>query len=162
MASIYELTNDFLQVQEMMESGEYDMETLENTLDCIEYEIEEKAEGYACIMKNIQSDIEGLKAEIERLSQKKKTLESKVDYLKKNLEDGMKLTGKTKFKTAHFSFNIQKNPPSVKVWDMEKVPKEYMIPQPEKLDNKKIMLELKAGAEFDWAKLEQTESLRIR
>ena len=162
MASIYELTNDFLQVQEMMESGDYDMETLQNTLDCIDYEIEEKAEGYACIMKNIQSDIEGLKAEIDRLTQKKKTMENKVEYLKKSLEEGMKLTGKTKFKTDRFSFNIQKNPPSVKVLDMEKVPKEYMIPQPDKPDNKKIMLELKAGAEFDWAKLEQTESLRIR
>lgn len=44
MSGIYELTQDFLQVSDLIESGEYDPETLHNTLECIEYQIEEKAE----------------------------------------------------------------------------------------------------------------------
>lgn len=162
MANIYELTNDFIQVQEMIESGEYDFETLQNTLDCINYEIERKADGYARVIKNITAEIEGIKAEENRLSEKRKALENSVTQLKKSLETAMIQTDKRKFKTDLFSFNIQKNPPSVNITDDKKIPDEYKIPQPDKIDNKAIIQALKEGAEFDWAELKQTESLRIR
>jgi len=73
-------------------------------------------------------------------------------------------TGKTKFKTALFSFGIQKNPPSVKLdeGNLDLIPEEYLVPQDPKVDKKKILAELKEGKEFTWATLSQTESLRIR
>lgn len=162
MANIYELTNDFMQVQEMIESGEYDFETLQNTLDCINYEIERKADGYARVIKNITAEIEGIKAEETRLSEKRNALENSVTQLKKSLETAMIQTNKRKFKTDLFSFNIQKNPPSVNITDDKKIPDEYKILQPDKIDNKAIIQALKEGAEFDWAELKQGESLRIR
>lgn len=162
MANIYQLTNDFLHVQELIEEGELDLEMLQNTLECLDYEIEEKAEGYAKIIKNLTAEIEGLKKEEERFANKRKSIENSIANLKKNLETAMILTGKKKFKTNLFSFNIQKNAPSVKILDETKIPKEFKIPQPDKIDNKAIIQQIKEGKEFDWAKLEQSESLRIR
>lgn len=162
MANIYELTSDFLKVQELIESGEYDFETLQNTLECIDYEIEQKADGYARVIKNITAEIEGIKAEETRLSEKRKALENSVTRLKKSLETAMIQTDKRNFKTALFSFNIQKSSPSVNITDDKKVPDEYKIPQPDKIDNKAIIQALKDGAKFDWAELKQGESLRIR
>lgn len=162
MANIYELTDDFLQVQEMMESGEYDSETLQNTLECIDYEIEKKAEGYAKVIRNLTADVDGLKSEEERLSAKRKAIENNINNLKKNLEQAMILMGKKKFKTELFSFNIQKNPPSVRILNEAKIPARFKIPQPDKIDHKGIIQELKNGAEFDWAEISQSESLRIR
>lgn len=162
MANIYQLTNDFLYVQTLIEEGELDLEMIQNTLECLDYEIEEKAEGYAKIIKNLTAEIEGLKKEEERLANKRKSIENNIANLKKNLETAMILTGKKKFKTNLFSFNIQKNPPSVKILDETKIPKKFKIPQPDKIDNKGILQELKNGAKFDWVEITQAESLRIR
>ena len=74
----------------------------------------------------------------------------------------MILTGKKKFKTNLFSFNIQKNAPSIKILDDTKILDEFNIPQPDKIDNQAIIQQIKEGKEFTWAKLEQSESLRIR
>lgn len=162
MANIYELTNDFLHVQDLIEEGELDLEMLQNTLECLDYEIEEKAEGYAKIIKNLTAEIEGLKKEEERLANKRKAIENNITNLKKNLETAMILTGKKKFKTNLFSFNIKKNAPSLKILDDTKILDEFKIPQPDKIDNKAIIQQIKEGKEFTWAKLEQSESLRIR
>lgn len=73
-------------------------------------------------------------------------------------------TGKVKFKTDLFSFNIQKNPPSVELDEehLELIPIEYLIPQDPKPDKKRMLAELKEGKELGFARLKQTESLRIR
>jgi len=160
MASIYELTNDWLQLQEMIASGEYDEETLSNTLDCLDYEIEAKADGYAKIIKNLSSDVDGLKAEEKRLSDRRKAIENNITKLKTNLYEGMKTTGKEKFKTNLFNFNIQKNTPSVTL--IGKIPAKYLIKQEPKTDIATIKKELLEGKKFKFAELTQGESLRIR
>ena len=46
MASLYELTENFLEAQGMLFDEEVEMETVFNTLDCIDCLIEEKADNY--------------------------------------------------------------------------------------------------------------------
>lgn len=90
--------------------------------------------------------------------------ENNIACMKKSLENAMRACNKIKFKTELFSFGIQKNPPSVKFDDehLELIPIEYLIPQDPKVDKKRILEDLKSGAKFDWATMEQGESLRIR
>ena len=71
------------------------------------------------------------------------------------------LTGKEKFKTPLFNFNIQNNPPSAQV-DEKQVDEKYLIPQPPKVDKKAIITDLKEGKEVKGAVLTQGRSLRIR
>jgi hypothetical protein len=71
----------------------------------------------------------------------------------------MRATGKTKFKTDLFSFNIQKNPARLVITG--EVPEKFLIPQDPKVDNKAIK-ELLKQQELPFAHLEQSESLRIR
>ena len=77
----------------------------------------------------------------------------------------MREMGKTKFKTALFSFNIQKNgglEPLVITGTLDDIPGKYLIPQPPKPDGDKIRA-LLAEKQVDWAHLEpRGESLRIR
>lgn len=163
MSGIYELTQDFLQVSDLIESGEYDPETLHNTLECIEYQIEEKAENYAKLIKNLEADIAGMKQEEERIGKKRKAMENSIVWLKNNLQQSMETTGKRKFKTELFSFSIQKNPPSVKLLkEVDDIPDEFLILQKPKVDTAAIKEALKEGAKIDFAELLQTESLRIR
>lgn len=74
----------------------------------------------------------------------------------------MKVTGKTKFKTDLFSFSIGKNPKALVVDYPERVPEEYLIPQQPKVDNAKLKEDLNNGKVYDFAHLEQSESIRIK
>ena len=164
MATIYELSGDYLRLLEMAEDPEMDPVAFADTLEGLEGETEIKAEGYAKVIKELDKDGAGLDNEIKRLQAKKTTIANSIDRMKKALEQSMIITGKTKFKTELFSFGIQKNPPSVDLDEehLELIPIEYLIPQDPKPDKKRMLQELKEGKELSFAKLKQTESLRIR
>ena len=164
MSTIYELTEEYLQLLELAEDPEIDPQAFADTIEGLSGEIEIKADGYAKVITELEKDKEGLSAEIDRLKAKSTVIANSIIRIKKSLEMAMIATGKTKFKTELFSFNIQKNPASVELDEehIELIPIEYLIPQDPKPDKKRMLAELKEGKELPFASLKQTESLRIR
>lgn len=160
--TLYELTGEYRMLLAIAEDPDMDPQAIMDTMEAIEGDIEDKAENYAKVMRTLSADVDGIKAEISRLSDRKKAIEGNITRMKAALEDAMRATGKTKFKTSLFSFGIQKNPPKVVITDESRVGHDYLIPQPPKVDTKAIKDALNDGFHFDWAHLEQTESLRIR
>ena len=160
--TLYDITGEFLQLLQLAEDDTIDQKMINDTLEGIECELEEKADAYANIIDRLTSDAEMIGRELERLSYKKKTIESNISSMKRNLENAMQVTGKRKFKTLIHSYNIQKNAPSLKILDEEKIPKEFYIPQEPKLDRKELMKRIKETGPCEYAELVQTESLRIR
>ena len=133
-------------------------------MDGIEFEFEEKADSTAKMIKTLIADADSVKAEKDRLAKRETALRNSADNLKKYLETMMLEVKKKKFKTTLFSFNIQKNPKTVKVEVEEWLPKKYLIKQPDKVNRKQLLDDLKAGVleENENMRLVQTESLRIR
>lgn len=156
--NLYELSLSFQEVQNM----DLDPEVMKDTLDSINDAIESKAENIAKLIRNLESDVSAYKEEEDRLKTKRQATENKVKWLKTYLEDNMKLTGKTKFKSGMFNFSIQKNPASVNITDEKIIPGEFLIPQPPKVDKTSLKEILKRGIEVPGAELKQTEGLRIR
>ena len=156
--NLYELSLAFQEVQNM----DLDPEVMKDTLDSIEDAIENKAENIAKLVRNLESDVSAYKEEEDRLKTKRQATENKVKWLKTYLEDNMKMTGKTKFKSGMFNFAIQKNPASVNITDEKIIPGEFLIPQPPKVDKTSLKEILKRGIEVPGAELKQTEGLRIR
>lgn len=156
--NLYELSLAFQDVQNM----DLDPEVMKDTLDSIEDTIESKAENIAKLVRNLESDVSAYKEEEDRLKTKRQATENKVKWLKTYLEDNMKLTGKTKFKSGMFNFSIQKNPASVNITDEKAIPEEFLIQQPPKVDKTSLKEILKRGIEVPGAELKQTEGLRIR
>ena len=156
--NLYELSLAFQEVQNM----DLDPEVMKDTLDSIEDAIENKAENIAKLIRNLESDVSAYKEEEDRLKTKRQVTENKVKWLKTYLEDNMKLTGKTKFKSGMFNFSIQKNPASVNITDERIIPDEFLIQQPPKVDKTSLKEALKSGIEVPGAELKQTEGLRIR
>ena len=73
------------------------------------------------------------------------------------------MTGKVKFKTDLFSFNIQNNTPSVVIDNIDDIPIEYLVLQEPEINKKKIAADIKAGVNLSYfAHLEQSRSLRIK
>lgn len=162
MSSLYQLTDAYQELLSMALDPDIDPEALADTMEGIEGEIEAKADGYAKVMKELRAIADARKAEAKRLTDGAKSIEANIDRMKSALESAMRLTGKTKFKTALFSFGIQKNPPALKIDMPDRVPDEFLIPQEPKVDSAAIKKELKEGVVYDWCHLEQSESLRIR
>ena len=160
MSSLYELTGEMLSLMEMVSDPDVDEQTLADTMESLHYEIEEKADGYAKIIQPLKAQVEGLKGEIERLQNRKRTIENNIDRLKLNLEGSMRAIGKLKFKTDLFSFGIQKNPMTVEITG--NVPKKFLIEQEPKVDKKALIDFVKANGDTSYAKKVQTEGLRIR
>ena len=163
--SIYELTADYMQIMEMMEDPELDPQTLADTMEAVEGELEIKAENYAKVMKNLEGDIEALEEEVRRLTSRKKALENNIQRMKAALQGMMEVTGKTKFKTQLFSFNIQRNAPAViiDIDDIANMPEEFLKFKAPEVNKTAIKEALQSGADLEGiAHLTQSNSLRIK
>ncbi|MDU5377366.1 siphovirus Gp157 family protein [Peptoniphilus lacydonensis] len=154
---LYELAEMYLNLKDMdIEEGD-----LNAALENINDEIETKADNIAKVLRDFDGDIEALKSEEERLAKKRKAIENRQKQLKEYLQNAMLVLDKRKFKTDLFSFNIQKNAPSLKILDESKIPEDYYKIE-KKLNKNDLKEAVKKGLFEDAAKLVQTESLRIR
>lgn len=159
--TLYDLNEMYTNLIDLVESGASTEEELAEAIEQVTDEIENKADAYATIIKRFESNIDLIKDEKKRLSDKQITHENAIARLKSNLEYTMRLQDKPKFKTDRFSYNIQKNAPSVEITNEELITEDYIKVKKE-IDKRAILAELKAGKEVAGAKLKQTESLRIR
>lgn len=155
--SLYELKDMYLNLMDLDLEGEELGKALEN----IDDEIEVKAENYAGLIKNLEAEAEAYKKEIDRMTDRKRALENRVKFLKKNLEETMIDLDKRKFKTNLFSFNIQRNAPGIKILDEDKIPEEF-IEYEKKIKKNDLKKAIKEGLETEAAMLVESESLRIR
>lgn len=163
--SLYELTESYQILMDMVYDPEVDEQTVRDTMEGLWGEIEDKADGYAKILMGMKADMETLKEEELRLNARRKALEARSQWLKDNLEANMRAIGKTKFKTALFSFNIQKNgglQPLVIDGLIDDIPGRFLIQQAP-IPNNDAIRKLLEEKQVDWAHLEpRGESLRIR
>lgn len=154
---LYELTGAFNQVADMLE---FDSENaaIIDTLESIDLAIEEKADGYAKLIRNQEASSKAFDEEIKWMRERKQAIDNNIKRMKLSLENAMVEIGKTKFKTDLFSFNIQKNQPSVVIIDETLVPDKF----------KKITIDFdknaikKAEEDVPGVEIKQSESLRIR
>ena len=163
--TLYELSDDYMNLLTMAEDPDIDPEAFADTLAGIEGAIEDKADGYAKVIRTLEGDAAACDAESKRLRNKKQIIENNIKRMKSALQYAMEATGKTKFKTALFSFGIQKNPAAVVMDEgyIENIPERFLIPQDPVIDRRAIKEALKNGEDLEGiAHLEQGESLRIR
>ena len=162
---LYELAESYQALMDMVYDQEEDEQTVRDTMEGLWGEIEDKADGYAKILMGMKADIEALREEGLRLNARRKALETRSQWLKDNLEANMRAIGKTKFKTALFSFNIQKNgglQPLVIDGLIDDIPGRFLIQQAP-IPNNEAIRKLLEEKQVDWAHLEpRGESLRIR
>lgn len=92
---------------------------------------------------------------------KRKSAENKVKWLKQNLQASMELQGRKKVKTDLFSFNIQKNAPSLEITNENNIDDSYYVIE-RKLNKRELLSDIKEGLIVDGVELKQTESLRIK
>lgn len=157
MATLYELTGQFLDIYNL----ELDEETKLDTLDSIDWETEyeTKVENYIKVMKNLEADVEARKNEIKRLMELNKADEKKKEHLKDTLSASMSLTGHERVDTPLFKVSFRKSQ-AVEV-DEAVLPEAYKVAT-WKPDKKRLKEDLKNGLEIIGASLVERKNLSIR
>ena len=163
-STLFDLTGDWLRLYDMADDPDVEPDVLRDTMEAIEGEIEAKADGYAAVMAKLTGDMEMIMAQEKRLYSRRKAIESNIKRMKEHLQESMEITGKTKFKTTLWSFNIQNNPASLilETDDVDSLPSGY-IKVTKDFDKAAIKEAIKNGVNFNGiAHLEQTRGLRIK
>lgn len=157
MATLYELTGQFLDIYNL----ELDEETKLDTLDSIDWnsDYEEKVENYIKVIKNNEADIEARKNEIKRLTELNKADERKNERMKEVLKESMDLTGHDRVDTSLFKVSFRKSE-AVEVDDLL-LPEAYKVAT-YKPDKKRLKEDLKNGLEILGAELVERKNLSIR
>lgn len=157
MATLYELTGQFLEIYNM----DIDDETKLDTLEAIDWtnDYETKVEGYVKVIKSLEADIEARKNEKKRLDGLNKSDQTKIDNLKAALAVSMTETGQTKVDTTLFKVGFRKS--EAVVVDETKLPKKYQVAT-YKPDKKTLKELLKSGKRIKGAVLEERSNLSIR
>lgn len=159
MATLYEMTENAKILYELLQAEEIDEQTIADTLEAMG--IDEKLESYGKIIRQMQADADMFKAELDRLSVKKKSADNAVERMKKAVKDFMEASGQEKAKAGAFSFYLAATQ-AVNITDEKRIPADYLIPQPDKIDRNSIKKALKDGVEIAGAELVTNVGVRMR
>lgn len=152
---LYELTSDYANLIEAIESGELTTEEAKDTLEGIEQGVHDKAQSVVAVMKQLDHSASACDEEIKRLQEIKKTYSNHSENLKDYLRFCMTKAGVDKSKGL-FSVSIGKPSQSVVIDDESKIPesmKQKVITY--KVSKTDIGKVLKSGEEVPGARLEE-------
>ena len=154
--SLYSLN---LQILNLLNSDEIDYEALETLFE----NRVDKFNSIGKMIKGVQSDIESIENEIKELMDKKRRKNNKIEQLKQLIANDFAINEIKKFETPIFKFTKVKNPASVVILDENLIPDDYKkIEQVVKIDKKSIKEDIEDGIKVEGAKIENTESIRIK
>ena len=152
MATIYELTSDYLNLLELAEDPDTDPQAFADTLESIVGDIKDKAEAYAIIIGELTAKADHITAEAKRLNAWADSLTRNASRMKETLMYSMDEIGTKKIETEHFRIGIAGNGGKKPLKFTGDVPDQYMMMKPE-VDTKKIREALESGEELDFAYL---------
>ena len=163
--NIYELTNQLLDLQEMLEDEDVDQEVLRDTLDAVSGEYDEKLENYCKIIRNLEALRDGIVKERVRLASREKTIQNNIDKMKTAMHESMVLTGRTTAGGKQFKVFVKKNGgklPIVLDVPVEELPPDLVRYKME-ADNDAIRKYLDEGVASPWCHYgERGEHLEVK
>lgn len=125
--ALYELSQNYMQALDFLTDPEADLpiEAINDTLEGLSGELEDKAVNVAKFLRNMEATAEAIKAAEETMAKRRKTLESRVKWLKYYLKGSMEYTGISKIECPFFKLAIQKNPDAVNIIDEAAIPEKF-------------------------------------
>lgn len=163
MSKLYELTQNYNNLMELLDNPEIPQELINNALKEVTEDIENKSENLCKVIRMMELDVTTFKEEEKRLSSKRKSLENRIKNLKEYLQTSMESVGKNKIEGKLFKIQIQNNKPTVKIIDENKIPELYKTEETIiKVDKNSLYDLMKNGKQIEGVELKQSKSLRIR
>lgn len=159
--NLYEIANEYRNVfDQLSEIPDLNNEIISDTLSPIKGEFNDKAINLTSYFRNLEADANAIKEAEVMMAQRRKSIESKIENLKKYLKSQMQATGITKISCPYFSVTLSKTKSIVKILDEKKIPSNFISVTTtitEKPDKDKI---LKSGG-CEGAEIVENYALRI-
>ena len=156
---LYELSDQMQGLMALIEEGELDQDTLDDTLEGIHGLIGDKAQGILAVMANLGASASAYGAEIKRMQARKKTLDNHQSWLKEYLRSNMARCNITKIESDVFTATLGKPGKSVEIVHPEMVPEFYKETVTEiKIAKAPIAKALKAGDDVPGCRLVDSQA----
>lgn len=160
MKSMYSMTHEFQILTEMLEDETAPQDEIGKALIALQSDIVTKAENGMAYMAKLEEVIAGAKAEKKRIDAFIKAMESRKKRIEGAYIYALKTLGTDAILTNKGEMKVRKNPPSVVIDDVAKIPTEF---QKQKIDVTidKVALKkaIQNGEKVDGAHIEQSEKL---
>ena len=151
MATLYNLTSDYNDLLKMVDSGDFEMSDITDTLDGINDEIHDKIQATVCVVREMESEAKRFDDEIARMQNIKKTYSNTATRLKDYIRTQMDLVGIDKSKGL-FSVSLGKPSVSTQINSLDDLPEKYKKISVS-ADKTEIGRALKLGEKIDGAEL---------
>lgn len=171
MAKLYEISEKLRNLKEIWmscideETGEFDetkQQEIDEMLEIIKEELNSKAESVATYILNEQSDLVALENEKKRITNRVKKQNAHIQSFLSYVKTCMMKMGENEIKTPLATMKIQKNRPSVVIYDPSKLSEEFLVAKYEP-SKTKIKEAIDNGIEVAGAYIESNStSLKIK
>jgi hypothetical protein len=167
VTALYTLTNQYLELAEKLADGDFDAQTIADTIEAsgITDELATKAQGIESVARGALAHNDAIDAEIARLKALKERRQNVADGLRKYLKEEMERAGIQKIECPLFTISIAKNPVAVEIYDALSIPESFMRqPQtpPPVIDKTAIKAAIQSGSEISGARLTQSTRLAVK
>lgn len=157
---IYKIGSAFESVVNMHANGDLTDEQLKEALVALEETKVEKCGNAICYLNMLKHGIEDMKGEEKRIATMRKALESRAKNLENAFAYVLKNMGDKEVITKYGVMKVRKNPPSVVIDDLSKVPTKFQKQKIEvTIDKTAIKKAIQNGEKVDGAHIEQSEKL---
>jgi hypothetical protein len=163
MTSLYQLSGDYLSLQNKLNDSDIDPQTIADTLEGAAGELEEKAINLSYVIRNMESHADQIKLAEDAMASRRKAIETKVESLRRYLKDNMQRTGITKIECPHFAIQLKTNPPAVVIENEDVINDKFKVSKTTvSIDKKAIKSAIDAGEIVEGAKLESGQRVEIK
>lgn len=158
MSTLYELTADYqaalLNLHELLEAGDIDQQTFNDTAEGITGEIREKCINVGHYIKNLQADVDRYKAAEQSFKERRQRAEKAIEWFTSYLETNMEKANLAEIKGELVDIRKKKMPDVVEVTAEHLVPRDFLRFKPTwEPDKVAIKQALSEGQKLGFAKL---------
>tara|TARA_R100000458_G_C8238089_1_gene217872 strand:- start:449 stop:955 length:507 start_codon:yes stop_codon:yes gene_type:complete len=165
---LYELTKDIKEINDLIESGEIEANDALDTLESLDLAVKQKGTDITALLLNEEASIKALKEAEEKIANRRKRKQNKIEWLKQYLLENMEANGIQSLESPEFAVSLVKNPPKVElIEDAEKLLHDkygdrFIRSKTTISVNRKELLEaMKKGEEITGAKIVQSNRLKF-
>lgn len=159
--SIYEISQEALEISEALENGELTDE-LEQRLVINQHELQTKSINYGFVIKDSEANVKAIEEEIKRLQALKKVEENKQERLKEALKSALNIYGFEKVESPVMKIGFRKSE-SIEVVSMEQLPDKFKRHKTTiDADKTAIKEAIKLGETVEGAVLKVNQNIQIR
>lgn len=163
MSKLYSLKNQYLSVEEDINSSDEISEEQLFTLESIEDDINNKSINIGYLIKNFEAEINAIDDAVKSMQDRQSKIMKKVESLKQYLKYNLESCHINEIKSPYFDIKLKLNPPSVKIEDENLIPEHYFCEKTIKnIDKRKISDDLKNNIFVPGVQLTRASRIEIK